>query len=1004
MKNVAEFTYDAGKGVMPIGGKDFTFYGDTQQSVVHSDGSIVVLARDTVNTAPQEMKLYRSTNGGDSWTLVKTVTAPAGVIRVAIAQGPAGQIGILASAIYDMSFTEITWSTWANTAWQTVKSNNTSQEIGHIDLDYSDDGEAIAAYQTYRGAVNGLWTHVAFRTVAGVWSNPTAFQLYGGGTRRAHGEGVSVAMQYNSVSPGKVIVTFVTSGANQYGDTGLKVYTVGITKSTGAQATTPVLQVTKVQGVPASVAPPSKIVWRSFRCWQMDTNKLSIMSLWFDKTTNRYKTASYYIQITAAEAFSDLSTAVSDIGSFSNNSITSVGLTCDTARNNIFHLGHQYSTGMATKGVVHYWGDNGTSRAYEYDLYYEWITPAAAAMNVSHGCRRNLNLSKQGFGMAYYDSTSGAQKYVLKYGYELVPNRIDGTAALVGLVPSAGAVEQVGQPLFQATAQTGDGAPYNEQGLYRVEFQTSTTSDFSTGNKNLLQSKSKARTLRGLNSNSAGLLFAEQTSSVHSKTLWYYRARLVDIYGNVGAWTVTQSFSVGHPPAAILQTPRSGVYYPWSGGLRNFFWEFTDPFAGDVQTAAQVVVRRVSDNTIQFDSGKVMTAAESMQNSPAFAGGLKDIELSWTARLWDSDDSVGGYAPAESFLLGDPPTVVVNNPSVNEEFETGVPTFQFTPTTFNSRTITRYTISVTQGAATVYSLDRVLTTPSASGVAISHKIPQGFLVNDSSYSVQVTVTDSGGLSAVSSLVAFTTSWTPPATPTVGAPDTSEYNVEEKGYISVYWSDTGRDVDFTGWEIQRKADLINPNTLEVLEEGAWETLYSEYLIDAAGYEFRDYFAPAGYLVTYQIIQWVNRDEQDIPSLPGVATGVVPISDGYWIIEPSLDAVGADAFKLSIVTSDSFAHEQEETEFVVIGRGRVVNKGQRLGRKGTLEIQLRDTGGTTARQKQLRLVDIQERTRQAYLRNPFGDIFKVSVSNMSIGRIAGVGRSEFCDVSIPYSEVS
>jgi hypothetical protein len=140
------------------------------------------------------------------------------------------------------------------------------------------------------------------------------------------------------------------------------------------------------------------------------------------------------------------------------------------------------------------------------------------------------------------------------------------------------------------------------------------------------------------------------------------------------------------------------------------------------------------------------------------------------------------------------------------------------------------------------------------------------------------------------------------------------------------------------------------------------------------------------------------------MPSDEKSVVPQSDGYWLIEPSSDNIGADAFKLSIVTGDSFSDEQEESEFTVIGRGRIVNKGQRLGYKGTLDVQLRDTGGTTARQKRLRLVNLQQTPRQLWLRNPFGDIFRVNISAMSIGRIAGVGSSEFCDVSIPYSEVS
>lgn len=190
---------------------------------------------------------------------------------------------------------------------------------------------------------------------------------------------------------------------------------------------------------------------------------------------------------------------------------------------------------------------------------------------------------------------------------------------------------------------------------------------------------------------------------------------------------------------------------------------------------------------------------------------------------------------------------------------------------------------------------------------------------------------------------------------------------------------------------------------VVEEGEWEMIFRDYSSGAL-YAYKDFFAPASYLVTYRVVQSVNRLGQDMDSNPSSTGSIIPLSDGYWLIEPTSDNTDADAFKLSIVTGDSFTEEQEESEFTVIGRGRIVNKGQKLGVKGTLDVQLRDTGNTTARQKRLRLLEIQKEVRQLYLRNPFGDIFRVSVSGMSISRIAGVGRDEFCDVSIPYVEVS
>ena len=56
------------------------------------------------------------------------------------------------------------------------------------------------------------------------------------------------------------------------------------------------------------------------------------------------------------------------------------------------------------------------------------------------------------------------------------------------------------------------------------------------------------------------------------------------------------------------------------------------------------------------------------------------------------------------------------------------------------------------------------------------------------------------------------------------------------------------------------------------------------------------------------------------------------------------------------------------------------------------------------KKRQLEDMKAESQNTYLRTPFGDIYKVSVGNLGIGRIAGVGEAEFCDVSIPYSQVA
>lgn len=131
---------------------------------------------------------------------------------------------------------------------------------------------------------------------------------------------------------------------------------------------------------------------------------------------------------------------------------------------------------------------------------------------------------------------------------------------------------------------------------------------------------------------------------------------------------------------------------------------------------------------------------------------------------------------------------------------------------------------------------------------------------------------------------------------------------------------------------------------------------------------------------------------------------PMSDGYWLIEPESPDKEASAFILDYVVSDAYTDEWEEEEFTVVGRGRHVDRGEHLGLKGSLEIQVRDTAnGRTARQKKKRLEVMKEENRQLYLRTPFGDVYRVYAGNMSVSRLAGVGKAELVDVTIPYSQV-
>ena len=185
------------------------------------------------------------------------------------------------------------------------------------------------------------------------------------------------------------------------------------------------------------------------------------------------------------------------------------------------------------------------------------------------------------------------------------------------------------------------------------------------------------------------------------------------------------------------------------------------------------------------------------------------------------------------------------------------------------------------------------------------------------------------------------------------------------------------------------------------KGPTSSIHTEYAIGAA-YIHKDFFAPSGYKVNYLVKQAVSRQGQEVESSNSTPTIVYPALDGYWLIEPTSDGVDAEAFKISVV-GESFSEDQEEASYTVIGRGRVVSKGDLLGSSGTLDARIRATGGVSPRARVLRMKKIQKADSPLWLRNPFGDIFKVNVSSIGFTRVAGVGLAEFVDLSIPYSEV-
>lgn len=944
--------------------------------------------------------IMTSGDRGDTWTPRGNVTAPAGgedtvdFAGLQIAQFTDGSMAIALrdNARTTIRYCKVTYGTWAVSAWETAAATVAGQIFGKFDIAVSDAGVVGIGLHFAQGSTS-LWVQLRTRTTAGAWSGATSVALYSGGAaRRWSTEAVSL-VALNLV--GGVRQWIVASGhGTATTDMGIETYQIRVTESTGAVVGTATQCLPKYF---AGILDRTTLLnsHRIVRLFRTGTDEFSLMM------ANRRATGvpTWLLAVTRRSVISGVAYgtpwhAVTQMPAVHFPKATGrFGFSADENKNFIFRYAifapsSEYSETIASV----YLTANNDSSFTVYDHLVQTSDHTALPASVLHSPSRDLTQVKHDFAYVMLNTNpSVLNAYMYK---EAVPSLSGGNISR--LEPVDGSANNIANPDLRVGARIG---LTNSPSLYRPQYELARDSTFTTSLIQFTPAASFFKRLDSTSGTNSAVWYAPRLPSGYSlaKATWYIRARLVDYFGNVGAWSATQSFGVGHPPKANAIMPKNGIFN-WHGGEVTFAWGFSDPSPTDTQTAYNVTASDASTGAVLYTSGKIASSVK--YHTTTLAGTIKNKDVEWSVIVYDSEDTPSTPSAPVNFRLSDPPTVTITTPASNVVIGTSMPTINFGINTFEGRRIKEYSILVTQGAELIWS--KRLVTDAASGATFGVKMDQGHLRNEQFYSVQVLTTDDGGLQGQSLVIPFSTSWVVPASPTGQVANPSAYNTDGLGYVDIVWADTARDADFIAWHVSRKSDMIDDYGV-VVSEGEWVPVGSIYEI-ATSYSFKDYYAPSNYITQYSVVQSINRAGQDIDSNPALTPLIIPQSDGYWLIEPTVAGDAASAYKLSNVTGESFTPEQEEAAIVVIGRGRVVNKGQRLGRTGTLDAQLRNTDGTSARQKRMRLEQIQENPRQLFLRNPFGDIFQVSVSDMTITRIAGVGKAEFVDVSIPYSEVS
>lgn len=558
------------------------------------------------------------------------------------------------------------------------------------------------------------------------------------------------------------------------------------------------------------------------------------------------------------------------------------------------------------------------------------------------------------------------------------------------VTPSAGAASTTNVPALSALV---DLDVNNPQGKVKVRWQVASNNTFTTNLRTIDEADTAFRLVANT---STGVATVTATSKVPDASAlftgtWYVRATYISELGQLGTWSAAQSFTVGHPPSASNLSPSGDTFFQYVdvAGSTNvtFSWKFSDPSPTDHQSAYQIVVENALTGASVVNTGKVTSIVNSaIVGIPSTA---KDIQLRWKVTVWDVDDAAGPVSGYQTFYVGDPPTVNVDAPINASTVSSAQPTITFTPTVPGSRFVKAYRVVITRDLATdVVVLDSNWL-PVASTGPFSYTLPSPVLVNTANYFVDVYVRDDQNLEGTDRN-SFSTSWTAPAAPSFTV---DEAFYDSLGYVKVTWTNASVDADFLSWRLYRRQyDPVGPTY------GTWILLY-ETEVNQASYEYHDWLATSQANYEYAVVQVADRFNSAIESVYN-PDAVFLKTAKYWLIHPLDDTLNIALY----VNNESFEELYEEEEYHVLDRGMHVDYGDRLGYKGTLDVQVRDNLTFNARAQRLQIQDLKAAQIPVYMRNPFGDLWLVNVKGAKFDRVPGMGEHEAVNVTLDYTEIS
>lgn len=217
-----------------------------------------------------------------------------------------------------------------------------------------------------------------------------------------------------------------------------------------------------------------------------------------------------------------------------------------------------------------------------------------------------------------------------------------------------------------------------------------------------------------------------------------------------------------------------------------------------------------------------------------------------------------------------------------------------------------------------------------------------------------------------------------------------------GFIEVSWTNATLEPNGLAWRVYvRQAGSTN-----------WILAFEDLDMTQAAYTYRMWNFPTCDSVEIAVAQVTPSVTNGLPSVGelDIIQTVAPTFDHhYWLINPYDESYN---IRLEHVRGDSFSEEYEQEVYHLANRGRVEDRGDRLGFQGSLSGQFWDftQQPLDAHVQTLEFLAHRNGSQYTYLRTPFCWVFPIAIVGFSAQRVAGMGTSyAYLDYDFEYSEL-